>query len=253
MNTKAPFSTRSFLGISVHAPTMIQTLNWIESCITDRHPRFLCTLNAALLVWAHKDPFLLQTYQTADLAVCDSTVFYYALKLLGTPVPEPLEAWKIMRAFVQKNYHKGYRFYFLGAKPEILENAIENLKRDYSGIVIAGKHHGYFSTEEQQKVAESIRDAKPDCLFVAMSSPIKERFLKKYQTLMNVPVSLGVGGGIDILAGVFKPAPSWMHTLGLAWFFRLLMEPKRMWKRYIVTNTQFMGLFFKALLQRSST
>ncbi|MDP2600385.1 MAG: WecB/TagA/CpsF family glycosyltransferase [Deltaproteobacteria bacterium] len=251
MNTKAPFPIRYFSGIPIHASTMSQTLDWMETCIQDHHPRFLCTLNAALLVWAHKDPFLLQTYKNADLAVCDSTIFYYALKLLKTPVPEPLEAWKIMRSFIEKNYSKKYRFYFLGAKPDILEKALNNLRRDYSGIVIAGWQHGYFSANEEEKIAASIRDARPDCLFVAMSSPMKERFLKKYQAFMNVPLSLGVGGGIDILAGVFKPAPNWMHTLGLAWFFRLLMEPKRMWKRYLVTNTRFMGMVFKALLKRS--
>ncbi|MDO8527704.1 MAG: WecB/TagA/CpsF family glycosyltransferase [Deltaproteobacteria bacterium] len=248
--TKAPFPTVSFLDLDFYRVSMSQTLNWMEECIQNRRPRFLCTLNAALLVWSRKDPFLKETYKNADLAVADSTVVYYALKLMGTPVPEPLEAWQIMHQFIKKNYSKGYRFFFLGSKPEVVEQAVVNLKKSYPGIQIVGYQHGYFQGEEE-KVARKILESKTDCLFVGMSSPLKEKFIKKYQPLMQVPVSLGVGGGIDILAGQYRQAPGWMHKMGLAWFFRLLLEPRRMWRRYLTTNTLFLCLFFKAFFKKN--
>lgn len=251
METRAPFPTVSFLNLPVHRAAMPEVLQWMEICMHDRKPRFLCTLNAALLVWAQKDPFLKKTYQTADLATCDSTVFYYALKLLGTPVPEPLEACQIMFDFIDR-HRKNYRFYFLGAEPETIEKAMANLKQKYPGIQIAGFHHGFFKPEEEEQIARQIGTAKPDCLFVGMSSPKKERFLKKHLQTMGVPVSLGVGGGIDILAGKYRLAPAWMHKIGLAWAYRLLLEPRRMWRRYLTTNTKFIWLFLKAFWKKEA-
>lgn len=248
--TRAPFPTISFSEIPIHRARMQEVLGWMEDCIRDRRPRFLCTLNAAGLVWADKNPSLKKIYREADLAVCDSTVFYYALKLLDRPVPEPLEACQIMFAFLEKNFQKKYRFYFLGAAPEILQEAVENLKKKYPGFQIAGFHHGYFRPDEAPKIAAAIRDAKPDCLFVGMSSPLKEEFLTLYKERMGVPILLGVGGGIDILAGKYRLAPVWLRKLGLAWAYRLLLEPRRMWKRYLTTNSAFLWLFFKTLLGR---
>lgn len=249
---RQPFPSVPFLGIPISQTTMGETLEWMEKRIQEKKPRFLCTMNAALLVWAQQDSFLKETYQTADLATCDSTVVYYALKLLGKPVPEVLEACQIMFAFLEKNYRKGYRFYFLGAEENVLHQAIAQLKQRYPGIGIAGFHHGYFRPEEEATIAKKIQAARPDCLFVGMSTPLKEKFLKKYLAAMGVPICLGVGGGIDILAGKYKLAPSWLRKIGLAWFYRLVLEPKRMWRRYLATNATFLWLFFKAFVKRAS-
>lgn len=251
MTTHAPFPTTRFSEIEIHRARMNEVLNWMEEGIRDRRPRFLCTLNAAGLVWADKNPELKKIYQGADLAACDSTVFYYALKFLRRPVPEPLEACQIMFAFLEKNFRKDYRFYFLGAKPEILQEAVENLKKKYPGIQIAGSHHGYFRPEEAPQIAAAIRNAKPDCLFVGMSSPFKEEFLSLYKEAMGVPIGLGVGGGIDILAGKYRLAPVWLRKLGLAWFYRLLLEPSRMWRRYLTTNSAFIWLFVKSIFRKT--
>lgn len=252
MTTHAPFPTVSFLGCKFHRVNMDETVAWMEECIQrDRRPRFLCTLNAAGLVWAQKDPFLKETYGQADLAAADSHVVRYALRLLGMPVPEALEACQIMFEFIKRNYRKGYRFYFLGAKPAIVEKAVKILQKNYPGIQIAGCHSGYFGAEAAVQIARAIKEAKPDCLFVGMSTPLKERFLQKFIPEMDVPVSLGVGGGIDILAGEYRWAPAWVRKAGLAWFYRLLCEPGRMWKRYLITNTIFLWLFCKALIRKT--
>ncbi len=139
----------------------------------------------------------------------------------------------------------------MGAKPEVVEKAVENLQKNYPGIRIAGYHDGYFDPDHAPQIAKAIQEAKPDCLFVGMSTPLKEQFLQKYIPEMDVPISLGVGGGIDILAGRYRWAPAWIRKLGLAWFYRLWCEPRRMWKRYLTTNTIFLWLFCKALIKKA--
>lgn len=251
ISTGTPFPTVSFLGISMHAVTMGNVLDWMEKIIQGKHPHLFCTMNAALLVQAQKDPFLKKTYREAHLVTCDSTVVYYALKCLGKKVPEPLEACQIMCEFIKNKHQKGYRIYLLGAKPEMLEKAVQNLKNQYPNIQIVGYHHGYFSPIEEEKIVQQITKTKPDCLFVGMSTPQKERFLTKYLNTMRIPICLGVGGVIDVLAGELKFAPKWLCKLGLAWFYRLCLEPRRMWKRYLITNTVFLWLFLKELFRHN--
>ena len=115
---------------------------------------------------------------------------------------------------------------------------------------IVGYRNGYFSKSDEQTIAQEIAKAHPDILFVGMSSPLKEYFVEGYLREMNVPVSLGVGGSFDIAAGVYKLEPDWMSKAALAWFYRLIQEPRRMWKRYLTTNTIFLFLVFKELIRR---
>lgn len=251
MNRISPSAVTLF-DLNIHAVAMHEVLAWMEEAIRHKEPRMICTLNAALLVWSTKDPYLKETYAQADLVTADSFVVYYALKMLGRTVPEPLEACQIMFEFVKRNFTKGYRFYFLGAKPEILGRAVENIRKEHPGIQIAGFHHGYFDKEGEKDVVRDIAQAAPDCLFVGMSTPLKERFLREHLLSLNVPVALGVGGGIDIYAKEFKLAPRRLQKLGLAWFYRLCLEPRRMWKRYLVTNGLFLWLLFREIFKRRS-
>ncbi len=116
--------------------------------------------------------------------------------------------------------------------------------------MVAGFRDGYFGDSEQQEVARAVRDAQPDILLVAMSSPKKELFMKRWGRYMAVPVCHGVGGSFDVMAGVTRRAPGWMQRCGLEWFYRLLQEPRRMWKRYLGTNVRFLCLLPVCILCR---
>jgi len=142
-----------------------------------------------------------------------------------------------------------YHVYFLGAKPEVLQKVVAVVQRDYPGICIAGYRDGYFDKHEEQSVAEDIRKSNADMLFVGIKTPKKEYFLQTWQDFMNVPICHGVGGSFDILAGVTKRAPFWVQRYGLEWLYRLIQEPRRMWKRYLVTNTIFIKLSLEAILR----
>jgi N-acetylglucosaminyldiphosphoundecaprenol N-acetyl-beta-D-mannosaminyltransferase len=108
---------------------------------------------------------------------------------------------------------------------------------------------GYFDDTESEAVAKNIKNSKADILLVAMPSPRKENFLAKWYDFMQVPVCHGVGGSFDVMAGITKRAPHWMQDCGLEWFYRLIQEPRRMWKRYLVTNVMFTVLSIDAVIR----
>src|SRR5207302_385590 len=131
-----------------------------------------------------------------------------------------------------------------------LERAIRRLREMHPHVRIAGYHHGYFEPGDDRAVARRIAATRPDMLFVAMSTPRKEEFLGRNRDLLNVPFMMGVGGSIDILAGVTRRAPVWMNRIGLEWLYRLIQEPRRLFRRYSVTNARFLGILFRALVAR---
>jgi N-acetylglucosaminyldiphosphoundecaprenol N-acetyl-beta-D-mannosaminyltransferase len=169
--------------------------------------------------------------------------------LIGDPLPERIAGIDIMYKLLQQANENHYRVYFLGTKPEVLPKVITTVQGDYPGIRIAGFRDGYFNKAQELTVAEGIRNSRADILLVAISSPKKENFLRKWRNFINVPVCHGVGGSFDILASVSKRAPLWMQKCGMEWFYRLIQEPRRMWRRYLITNTIFIKLSFESVLR----
>jgi len=171
--------------------------------------------------------------------------------LLGTPFKESLSASLLYFPLMELAHRKGYRIYLVGAKEEILARCAENLQEKYPGINIVGKRDGYFNHEAPpEEFLRDVRAKKPDIMFVAMSTPYKERFLDANLEEMNVPVSIGVGGMFDITAGAATFAPSWIRKLCLEWLYRLIQEPRRMWRRYWTTNSVFLWLLLVELVRR---
>ena len=138
---------------------------------------------------------------------------------------------------------------FIHIKPEVAKKVVEFVETNYPGLHIAGFRDGYFDKDQEQSVAQDIKDSRADIIFVAISPPKKEIFLRKWRDFVNVPVCHGVGGSFDILAGVTKRAPIWMQRSGLEWFYRFIQEPRRMWKRYLITNSIFIKLSCEAILR----
>ncbi|MCM8819529.1 MAG: WecB/TagA/CpsF family glycosyltransferase [Candidatus Omnitrophica bacterium] len=238
-----------FLGLKFHSYTMQEVLDKIEEFISSGKPHMIFTPTAELIVRANDDPELKRKYDKADILTVDSYVVYYAAKLFKKPLIQPVNGARTMLNFLPIAHKKNYRIYLLGAKEEVVCKVVENLHKQYPGINIVGWHNGYFDFNSDEEVVEDIINAKPDILFVAMSSPLKENFVYKNLCKMNVPVSIGVGGTFDIIAGKCKLAPNWISRLGLEWFYRLIQEPKRLWKRYLITNTKFLFLFIRELFK----
>jgi len=236
-------------GMPINRITMEELLRISDQCIESRRQLLLGVVNVAKVVNARKDSLLKESLDRADLVVADGLPLIWLSRLLGTPLPGRVPGIDVMYELLREANDKHYGIYFLGARREVLQEVIGIVRRDYPGIRVAGYRDGYFDKDEEESVAKNIRDSRADIIFVAISPPKKEIFLNKWQELMAVPICHGVGGSFDVLAGFTKRAPLWMQNSGLEWLYRLIQEPRRMWKRYLITNTIFLKLCFGAVLR----
>jgi N-acetylglucosaminyldiphosphoundecaprenol N-acetyl-beta-D-mannosaminyltransferase len=207
-------------------------------------------INAAKLVEMHSDPRLREIVQACELVTADGQAVVWASRLLGDPLPERVAGIDLMEALFARAAVKGYRVYVLGAEKTVLERAMSRARMRWPGLQLAGYRDGYFEASDDERVAREIRDAKPDVLFVAMSSPRKEYFLGEHGRGVGASFVMGVGGAIDVMAGVTRRAPRVLQRTGLEWLFRLAQEPRRLFRRYAVTNARFLSLVVNAVSRR---
>jgi N-acetylglucosaminyldiphosphoundecaprenol N-acetyl-beta-D-mannosaminyltransferase len=152
----------------------------------------------------------------------------------------------LMQELVKLASEKKYKCFFLGAKEEVVKKVVDIYAATYGPEIIAGYRNGYFNKEEEPVIARQIAASNAQLLFVAITSPKKENFLFKYkEVLKKVNFTMGVGGSFDVVAEITKRAPKWIQKIGMEWFYRLLQEPKRMWRRYLVGNSKFIWLVVK--------
>jgi N-acetylglucosaminyldiphosphoundecaprenol N-acetyl-beta-D-mannosaminyltransferase len=209
------------------------------------------SINVAKLVALRDDPRLREMVNRCGMVNADGQGVVWASRLLGDPLPERVAGIDLMHRLLAVAEERGYRVFILGARPEVLERAVVRLREAHPHLALVGYRHGYFGEEEIATVCEDIRRARPDILFVAMSSPRKEYFLVEHGAQLGVPFAMGVGGALDVVAGVTKRAPIILHHLGLEWLFRLLQEPHRLARRYLVSNSRFALLLARAMLARA--
>lgn len=212
----------------------------IEWCDGPRRSRVVVTANAAVLCMMRKDQELDASCRRGDLVVADGMSVVWALKASGIPVPERVTGVDLMANLLAAAARKSLRVYFLGARPEVVRDLVRLCEKQHPGLVVAGFRDGYFPRAESAKVAQEIREARPDMLFVGMPSPFKETWCERYRDVLDVPIILGVGGSFDVHAGYVRRAPVFFQKLGMEWFWRLMMEPRKMWKRYLTTNSEFL-------------
>jgi N-acetylglucosaminyldiphosphoundecaprenol N-acetyl-beta-D-mannosaminyltransferase len=245
MTPALPYESVELLGTTLHKMRMEDVLGACDESIRSRRPLLVGVVNVAKLVKARHDPQLRQSLEEATFAVADGAPVVWLSRLCGCALPERVAGIDIMNALLGLADRKGYGVYFLGARQEVVERVAEHVRGTYPGVRIAGYHDGYFSGPQEEGVAEAVRASHADILLVAVPTPRKENFLRQWRREMDVPVCHGVGGSFDVVAGVTRRAPRWMQNLGLEWFYRVIQEPRRMWKRYLVTNTIFVGLAVK--------
>jgi N-acetylglucosaminyldiphosphoundecaprenol N-acetyl-beta-D-mannosaminyltransferase len=207
-------------------------------------------VNAAKLVAMHDDPVMRAVTERCQLVTADGQAVVWASRVLGDPLPERVAGIDLMEALFALAAERGYGVYILGARAEVLERAVSELRRRHVGLRVVGHRDGYFGADEEAAVAAEIRAARADMLFVAISSPRKEYFLGEHGPRLGVAFAMGVGGAIDVVAGETRRAPRWMQRLGLEWLYRLLQEPRRLLRRYATTNGRFVGLVAREWMRR---
>jgi N-acetylglucosaminyldiphosphoundecaprenol N-acetyl-beta-D-mannosaminyltransferase len=239
------------LGCAIDRLDLSETLDAVEQVIASRRFTQHMSVNAAKLVTMHDDPRMREIIGDCGLVSADGQSVVWASRLLGDPLPARVAGIDLMGALLGLAERRGYRVYFLGARAEVLAAALEQIHERHPQLQVAGARDGYFTDEESPSICTAIRASRADLLFVAMTSPRKEYFLGEHGPGLGVPFVMGVGGSIDVIAGITRRAPLAWQRLGLEWLFRLLQEPRRMFKRYAVTNTRFALLVGRALLTGS--
>jgi N-acetylglucosaminyldiphosphoundecaprenol N-acetyl-beta-D-mannosaminyltransferase len=242
----------SVLGCPIDALDMVQTLARCSELIARGEFSQHMAINAAKLVAMERDPALRAIVSNCDLINADGQAIVWASKALGDPLPARVAGVDLMYELFDLCEARGYSVYILGAKPSVLETAVARLRERNPSLEIAGYRDGYFADDDAGAVAEEIRRCGADVLFVAISSPRKEYFLGAHGRNTGARFAMGVGGSVDILAGITIRAPLIWQRVGLEWFYRLLQEPRRMFKRYARTNARFTILLVRGMLARAS-
>jgi N-acetylglucosaminyldiphosphoundecaprenol N-acetyl-beta-D-mannosaminyltransferase len=238
------------LGVSIDRLGMDETVRRCAAIIESGGPAQHVAVNVAKIVALQDDPRLRAVVEECELVSVDGQPVVWASRLLRDPLPERVAGIDLMFRLLELAEERGYRVYVLGAKQEVLETAVARLAERYPRLTISGFHHGYFADEDSAEVCAAVRAAEPHILLVAMSSPRKEYWLADHAAELAVPFSMGVGGSIDVVAGLTKRAPAFMQRLGLEWFYRFLQEPMRLGPRYLRTNGRFATLLARELVGR---
>jgi N-acetylglucosaminyldiphosphoundecaprenol N-acetyl-beta-D-mannosaminyltransferase len=238
------------MGCAVDNLDMEESLAVVEGFIRSGRPHQHVVVNVDKIVKASRDPGLRRIINDCDLINADGMPVVWASRLLGKPLKERVTGVDLFEALMARAAQKGWRVFLLGAREEVVSGVARLYPARYPGLTIAGYRNGYWSQAEEEEVVAQIGAARPDILFVAISSPTKEAFLARYQAAMKVPFAMGVGGTFDVAVGHVKRAPVWMQKAGLEWFYRFLQEPRRMFRRYFIEDMAFVALFAREWVRR---
>ena len=236
----APTEKADLLGLSFDALTMDTAVaRCLDLCREPRASHTVITANASHLCMMRRDPELARACRAGDLIFADGMSVVWSLRASGRRVPERVTGVDLMARLLSAAGQHRLRVYFLGAKSEVVKTLVEQARAQNPGIEIAGFRDGYFGADEHLSLVEEIRASGAHMLFVGMPTPFKETWCERHRERLNVPLIVGVGGSFDVLAGFIKRAPQWVQSLGMEWFWRLSMEPRKLWKRYLTNNSEF--------------
>ena len=239
-----------FFDTPIDLLDMDQTVALADAAMAGGEPVRHTAINVAKLVKLIRDPELAEDVCGSDVVGIDGMGIVYGLKLFGLRDVERVAGVDLMLALMDHCARTGRRPYVLGARQEQLDKALAEARDLYPDLTFAGSRNGYFGSDEEPEIVADIRASGADCLFVAMPTPRKERFLKAHAAALGVPFVMGVGGAIDVLAGHISRAPQFMQKSGLEWFHRMVKEPRKLVGRYATTNTAYAGMLLSALLRR---
>jgi N-acetylglucosaminyldiphosphoundecaprenol N-acetyl-beta-D-mannosaminyltransferase len=230
---------RSILGCPIDALDMVDTVSRCDELIRRGGTHQHMAVNVAKLVAARENAELRSAIERSAVVNADGQGIVLAARVLGQPLPERVAGIDLMQELIALAERRGYRVFVLGARREVLDRAVAVLTERHPALCWAGTRDGYFDASEEPEVCAEIRRARPDILFVAMGTPRKETFLAANAEALGAPLLVGVGGAVDVIAGMTRRAPATWQRLGLEWLFRLLQEPRRMLRRYAVSNARF--------------
>jgi N-acetylglucosaminyldiphosphoundecaprenol N-acetyl-beta-D-mannosaminyltransferase len=239
---------RLLFGMYLDAMNMDEVIEHCRAALAARRRVLLGVVNAAKMVNLRRDELLRNSLMECDLLLADGQAVVWASRLLWRPLPERVAGIDIFERLLALADREGRSIALLGARPDVLSRLETVIGRRYPGARIVCSSHGYFASDEAGNIAARIRDSGADMLFIGMTSPKKEIFLASYGSSLGVPILHGVGGSFDVMAGLTRRAPVAWQRAGMEWAYRVLQEPRRLWWRYLSTNTSFIQLIARELL-----
>jgi N-acetylglucosaminyldiphosphoundecaprenol N-acetyl-beta-D-mannosaminyltransferase len=240
--------TCQMLGFRFDAVTMAQAVQRCMLALDQQTYLQIGVINAAKVVTMRRNDDLREAVSGCGMILADGQAVVWASKMLGTPLPERVAGIDLFTELLAEAERLGQSVYFLGARPEILERMLAEVRSRFPELRIAGARDGYFGPGDEGDVAADIRASGASLLFLGMPSPKKELFLNRQGAATGALVVHGVGGSFDVLAGLTKRAPVWYQQHGLEWFYRARQEPLRLGRRYLKTNFAFMLLVAREVL-----
>ena len=241
------------LGVHVDSLTMDEAVKEIQAFIEGKKTVLVATANAEMIMRATYDHELKTILNEAALVVPDGAGTVWAAHHLGHLMPERVAGYDLAQELMREAPRRGDRLFFFGAAPGVAEKAKKKAEKLYPGIEIVGIRNGFFSAKDEPEILHEIQEAAPDILLVALGVPKQEKWLAAHLNELSVPVSMGVGGTFDVMAGIMKRAPRWMQKAKLEWLFRGALQPKRAGRLMALPRFVFKVMAYKKSRQRKGT
>lgn len=250
MECQASSNRRAILNTYVNDLTMDETVAEVERIVEAGEPTQHVVINASKVNLMEADPELREIVNACPLINADGASIVWAARMLGVPLRERVTGIDLFLRLVELAPEKGWGVYLFGAREEVVQRVRSIFEEKYPDIRIVGCRNGYFTEDDEPAIVADMAASGADLMFVAFSSPKKERWVHKYLDCIGIPFVMGVGGSFDVVAGVTARAPAWMQRCGLEWFYRFIQEPGRLWRRYVVGNSRFVALVLRYRFSR---
>jgi len=246
-----------YLNTEIDNLSMEEALQAMDQLVQNRRPSYVVTPNVNHIVRLQSDRHFYEAYQNADLILADGMPIIWTSGAFGDRIREKVSGSDILPKICEIAANKGYSVFLLGAAEGVAAKAADNLTKKYAGLKIAGVYSPpqrfEQDPEEVEKAVSAVRDAGPDILIVGLGSPKQEYFIYDHLAALNVPLSLGLGAGIDFEAGKIKRAPAWMSKHGLEWLYRCIQEPIRLTPRYLKDSFRFLRIIWNCEHNQTDT
>jgi len=229
----------NLLNFEIDAITLNEVIDIIFNNIDKKIKSYVFFINALKVYQLDKNAELRNAMKEFNFLLADGVPIVWISKLFNKPLPGRVNGTDLFEKLIAEAEVRGKMVYFFGSTQENIEKLIDVIRKKHPNLKIAGYRNGYFNKNEENEIVDEINKSKADILFLGFSSPKKELWAYKYKDKLEISVVQGVGGSFDVVAGVIKRAPVWMQKNGLEWLYRVLKEPRRMFKRYFVTNCYF--------------
>jgi len=243
----------NFNDLNISRFTRSEILSFLEKRLKDRQKTYCVTLNLDIMRQAYKKFKFYETLRSADLIFADGMPVLWLSRFTQNPIPERTAGCDIVYDLCKLSNEHGYKIFMLGAAQGVAEKAKIELEKSMTDIQVVGTYSPapleLLDEDACQNIVEMINATGAEILFVALGAPKQEEFISKYYNRLNPYIMIPCGGSIDYIAGIQNKSPQWLGKIGFEWLYRLVNDPKRLFKRYIIQDLPFLfGLILKMKL-----